>query len=80
MSKAGLRPRIIADVDDMAVVRLPTREGAGVALAPSVVLADEIVQGLISTAPFDLGIIEPFFAVTLPRSFPHPALHTLLEH
>jgi LysR family transcriptional activator of nhaA len=78
VTKLGIRPRIAAHVDDMAMVRLLAREGAGLALAPSVVLADEIANGTVATAPFDLNIAEPFFAVTLPRKFPHPALATLL--
>lgn len=78
VTRLGIRPRIAATVDDMAMVRLLTREGAGLAFAPSVVLADEIASGAVVTAPFDLGIVEPFFAVTLPRKFPHPALATVL--
>jgi LysR family transcriptional activator of nhaA len=78
VAKMQIRPNILADVDDMAMVRLLAREGAGVAIVPSVVLADEIAQGLVTTAPFDLGIREPFYAVTLHRSFPHPALAELL--
>jgi LysR family transcriptional activator of nhaA len=73
-----VQPYVAASVDDMAMVRLLAREGAGVALAPSVVLADEIASGTVATAPFDLGFVEPFYAVTLPRKFPHPALADLL--
>lgn len=79
MAKHELRPKIVADVDDMAMLRLLAREGLGLAVAPAVVLADEIAQGLLVTAPFDLGISEPFYAVTLPRKYPHPALRSLLE-
>ncbi len=78
-AKLGIAPRIVADVDDMAMVRLLAREGAGVAVTPSVVLADEIKAGILVTAPFDLEIAETFFAVTIERSFPHPALGQLLQ-
>ncbi|MEM6409545.1 MAG: LysR family transcriptional regulator [Pseudomonadota bacterium] len=78
-AKSAISPRIAAEVDDMAMVRLLAREGVGLAVAPAVVLADEIAAGHISTAPFDLDINEPFYAVTLPRKFPHPALNALLE-
>ncbi|WP_299165266.1 LysR family transcriptional regulator [uncultured Tateyamaria sp.] len=78
-ARLGVQPRIAADVDDMAMVRLLTREGAGVAIAPAVVLADEIAAGTVVTAPFDLGIVEPFYAVTLPRKYPHPALQDVLN-
>jgi LysR family transcriptional activator of nhaA len=74
-----VRPNIVANVDDMAMVRLLAREGVGLAVAPTVVLADEIAAGVVATAPFDLNMVEPFFAVTLPRKFPHPALSELLK-
>ncbi|MEM9780991.1 MAG: LysR family transcriptional regulator [Pseudomonadota bacterium] len=72
-------PRIAAEVDDMAMVRLLAREGAGLAIAPAVVLADEIAAGLLSEAPFDLDIVETFYAVTIPRRFPNPLLRSLMS-
>lgn len=77
--RLGIEPRVVADVDDMAMVRLLAREGVGLAIAPAVVLADEIATGLLQTAPHNLRITESFFAVTIPRSFPHPLLATLLQ-
>jgi LysR family transcriptional activator of nhaA len=77
-ARLGVQPRIAARVDDMAMVRLLTREGAGVSIAPSVVLADEIAAGTVQTAPYDLGIVEVFYAVSAPRRFGHPALAGLL--
>lgn len=79
LGRLGVSPRILADVDDMAMVRLLARENVGVAVAPAVVLADEIASGRLATAPFTLDIAEPFYAVTVPRSFPHPGLATLLD-
>ena len=79
VARLGIRPNVVAHVDDMAMVRLLAREGVGLAIAPRVVLADEIDSGRLATAPFDLGISEPFYAVTLPRRFPHPALQQLLS-
>lgn len=78
-AKLGVQPRIVADVDDMAMVRLLAREGLGLAVAPSVVLADEIASGQVETAPFDLDIVEDFHAVTVNRNFPHPVLDSLLN-
>ncbi len=74
----GITPRIVADVDDMAMVRLFAREGAGVAVAPSVVVADELRAGRLATAPFALNIVESFYAITMRRRYPHPFLNTLL--
>ena len=77
-ARLGVQPRIVADVDDMAMVRLLANSGAGLALAPTVVLMDEIAAGTLVTAPFDLGITDRFFAITTRRSFGHPMLGTLL--
>ena len=79
ISRLGVTPHIVADVDDMAMVRLLAREDAGVAIAPAVVLADELASGRVATAPFDLNITEQFYAVTVKRSFPHPKLAQLLS-
>ena len=76
--RCGVQPRILAAVDDMAMIRLLAREGEGVAVAPAVVFADEIASGAIHSAPFDLEISETFYAVTTKRSFPHPALDRLI--
>ena len=77
-ARLGITPRIAAEVDDMAMVRLLARAGAGLAVAPAIVLADEIASGRLASAPHDLGIEEAFYALTVPRSFPHPALAGLI--
>ncbi|TDL81491.1 LysR family transcriptional regulator [Palleronia sediminis] len=77
-ARLDIVPRVAATVDDMAMVRLLAREDAGLALAPAVVLTDELANGTLAAAPFDLPISETFFAITAPRSFPHPVLGALL--
>lgn len=79
VARLGVVPKIFAEVDDMAMIRLLARQDAGVALAPDVVLADEIAAGMLAAAPFDLGLEETFFAITAPRSFPHPMLADVLH-
>ena len=79
VARLGVTPRIAALVDDMAMVRVLAREGAGLAITPPIVLADEIRSGLLHTAPFPLDIVEPFYAVSVPRKYPHPILADLLK-
>lgn len=79
VAQLGVTPNVVAEVDDMAMVRLLARDDVGVAVAPSVVLADEIASGMLITAPYDLNIVESFYAVTVARSFPHPAVERLLN-
>ncbi|WP_298435799.1 LysR family transcriptional regulator [uncultured Jannaschia sp.] len=76
--RMGVTPRIAAEVDDMAMIRLLVREGAGLAVVPAVVVADELASGRLATAPFALDLAARFHAVTLRRRFPHPALAELL--
>jgi len=78
IARLDVRPQIAAEVDDMAMVRLLAREDAGLAIAPAVVLADEIATGLLQPAPFDLDIVESFYAVTVKRNFPNPIIRDLL--
>ncbi len=79
VARLDVSPRLAAEVDDMAMIRLLARADVGLAVAPSVVLADEIASGALRTTPYDLEIVESFFAVTLRREFPHPRLDMLLR-
>ncbi|MFZ3583323.1 LysR family transcriptional regulator [Loktanella sp. DJP18] len=79
VSRLGVTPRIAAVVDDMAMVRLLARNDVGLAITPAVVLADELAQGLLVSAPFALDIVESFYAITATRTFPHPLLERLVE-
>lgn len=77
--RVGIRPRIAAEVDDMAMMRLLTREGVGLAVLPPIVVQDELTNGRLIEAGRLPGIGETFFAVTITRRFPNPVLATLLE-
>lgn len=66
---AGVRPRIIAEVDDMAMLRLFAREGEGFALVPPVVVRDEIDAGTLTETHRLPQIRETFYAITLSRKF-----------
>ncbi|HIF76233.1 MAG TPA: LysR family transcriptional regulator [Sulfitobacter sp.] len=78
VTRLGITPRLAATVDDMAMVRLLARSDLGLAITPAVVLADELAQGLLASAPFPLDIVESFYAITAPRTFPHPLLEKLI--
>jgi len=73
-----LRPRIAAEVDDMAMLRLLARQDVGLAVIPSIVVQDELAaRSLVEVARLP-GMIETFWAITLPRALPNPALAALL--
>ena len=78
LADAGVRPRVLAEVDDMALLRLMTRETGAMALVPPVVVQDELAAGTLVERCSIPQITESFYAVTVQRRFPHPLLKDLL--
>jgi len=78
VAKLGIRPTIVAEVDDMAMMRLLAREDAGLAVMPLIAIKDELEQGILIEADRLPGITETFYAVTLDRRFPNPMLQRLI--
>ncbi len=78
LDQAGIRPIILAEVDDMAMLRLLARESAGVTLVPPVVVRDELrKRELVEYCPVP-AIQERFYAITKGRRFPNPRVRELL--
>ena len=77
--RLGVRPRIAAEVEDMAMMRLLAREDVGLAVLPPIVVKDEIASGVLIEAEQLPGIAETFYAVTMERRFPNPLLRALLH-
>ena len=75
----GVRPRIHAEVDDMAMLRLVARRHQGLAVIPPIVVRDELEAGILVEHYQLPGIAEPFLAITAPRRLRHPVVETLLE-
>lgn len=71
-------PRLAAEVDDMAMMRLLARQGAGLAVVPQIVVQDELATGRLAEAAIPLAITESFHAVTLRRRFPNPLVAELM--
>lgn len=78
LAAAGVRPRVIAEVDDMAMLRLLAREGEGLALVPPVVVRDEIERGELVETHRVPGLTETFYAITPSRKFPNPLVGELV--
>ncbi len=79
LAAAGARPRVIAEVDDMATLRLLAREGEGLALVPPVVVRDEIERGELVETHRIPELRETFYAITPSRRFPNPLVGELVE-
>jgi LysR family transcriptional activator of nhaA len=79
LASAGVRPRIVAEVDDMAMIRLLAREGHALALVPPVVVQAEIKEGTLVETHRIPQVRETFYAVTPSRRFPNPLVGELVR-
>ena len=79
VARLGITPQIAAEVDDMAMMRLLAREGAGLAVLPPIVVKGELEAGTLVEFDALPGMIENFYAVTIKRRFPNPLVVPLLD-
>ena len=75
----GVKISVLAEVDDMATMRLLARDTEALALLPSVVVRDELRSGILQEHCLVPGLVETFYAITVERRFQHPLLHSLLD-
>lgn len=78
VNRLGIQPQIVAQVDDMAMLRLVAREHTGLTVVPPIVVKDELDSGALVEVAELPGLVETFFAITLTRRFPNPLLNLLL--
>lgn len=78
-ARLGVVPTIAAEADDMAMLRLLAREDAGLAVIPTIVVQDELANGLLVQVARIEGMRETFYAITRERRFPNPMLASLLR-
>ncbi|MDF1850114.1 MAG: LysR family transcriptional regulator [Verrucomicrobiales bacterium] len=79
LEQHGIRPRIAAEIDDMAMLRLLARDGAGLALVPPVVVAGELKRGQLVEYHRFSEIRESFYAISPSRQFPNPLVAELIK-
>ena len=75
----GIRYRLRAEVDDMALLRLLARDTDSVALLPTVVVQDELRSGTLVEYGVVPDLHESFYATTVQRHFEPPLLKALLR-
>jgi len=60
----GIRPRLRAEVDDMAMLRLIARDSGWLTLLPAVVVQDELSSGMLVEVGQLNELEERFYAIT----------------
>ncbi len=78
-AKLGVDYSVLAEADDMAMLRLLARDIDAPAVLPSVVVRDELRSGVLAEYCVVPGLVETFYAITVERRYQHPILKPLLE-
>lgn len=76
---AGVKPRIRAEVDDMAMLRLIARDSGWLTVVPEVVVQDELMSGLLVKVGQSTELKENFYAITTPHRYRIERLERLLS-
>lgn len=66
-ASAGVTPRLRAEVDDMAMLRLIARDSGWLTVLPDVVVQDELRAGSLVTVGQSTQLQERFYAITPPH-------------
>lgn len=74
----NIRPDVVAEFEDSALLETFGRHGAGLFALPAVIQADADSNGLLSLGELP-GVTETIFAITTPRKLQHPAIAKLLN-
>lgn len=76
---AGISPRLRAEVDDMAMLRLIARDSGWLTVLPEVVVQDELRAGVLVTVGRSTALQERFYAITTPQRHHIELLERLLS-
>ena len=78
-ASANVRPRLRAEVDDMAMLRLIARDSGWVTVLPEVVVQDELRSGALVCVARSTLLQEHFYAITTPHRHHIEPLERLLS-
>ncbi len=79
MERADIFPTILAEVDDMAMLRLLARESDALTLVPPIVVRDELESGILVEICSIPDLTESFYAISQKRRFPNPLMSALIS-
>ena len=76
---AGLRPRIVGEFDDSALMRAFAEAGAGIFPSASLVGEQLCRQGGLVHLGDANGVTETYYAISVERRLTHPAVRAISE-
>lgn len=78
-STVGYKPEVIAEADDMAMLRLLVRDTGALTALPKVVVRDEMASGRLSEYETLPNVYENFYAITAKRTFVPELVTSLIK-
>jgi len=79
LAEAGIEPNIVAEVDDMALLRLLALSGHGLALVSAIVVERELSSKQLDSLHLVPRLTERFYAITLRRRFGNPWIEEIVR-
>lgn len=74
LNKHQLRPRVVGEFDDSALMNAFGREGRGVFTSPTVLDAETTAQYGVEVIGRSTELVEEFFAISVERRITHPCV------
>ena len=74
LAEQGLRPRLIGEFDDAALLKAFGGEGRGVFMTPTVLEDETCAQYGVEVLGRAPGLVEEFFAISVERRITHPCV------
>ena len=79
LAEAGVEANVVAEVDDMALLRLLALSGHGLALVSAIVVERELNSKLLRSVHRVPGLTEKFYAIAARRRFGNPWIEEVVQ-
>ena len=79
ITRSNLRPHVIGEFDDGALMQAFGREGHGVFLSPTVVEAETVAQYGVKLLGRSDEMVENFYAISVERRITHPCVVAITD-
>ena len=78
-NRTGIRPQIVAEIEDTDLINVLAEGGAGVFAAPSIIADDLRVRHAVERIGRAEAVREEYFAITTERRIRHPGVVAITE-
>lgn len=78
--EAEIRPRVVAEIDDSALIKVFAQAGLGFFAAPECIAEEIIAQYGVAKVGVIPGAREKFYGISIERKIKHPSVGAVIEH